>query len=214
MPPDPQQPVPALPEDSLLEGIVTTINSDGTPNIAPMGPIVDADFSTVLLRPFRTSVTYQNLKRIEQGVLHVTDDVELLARAAVGRLERQPDLLPAAAVEGVILADACRWYAFRVESIDDRNERTSIVARVVDRGRLRDFFGFNRGKHAVLEAAILATRIGLLEAEHIRNELKRLAVPVEKTGGRQERRAFAFLEQYVAEQLAASRPPSVELPAG
>jgi hypothetical protein len=209
---DTQQPVPALPEGILLEGIVTTLAADGTPNIAPMGPIVDAEFNVLLLRPFRTSITYQNLKRAGQGVLHVTDDVELLARAAVGRLETQPKLLPAEAVEGVVLAEACRWYAFRVESLDERDDRTSIIARVVDRGNMRNFFGFNRAKHAVIEAAILATRIGILDVEHIRDELKRLAVPVEKTGGRQERQAFAFLEQYVAEQLAEPRLPSVESP--
>lgn len=202
MPHDSPQFGPALPDGTLLEGIVTTLNVDGSPHLAPMGPIVDTDFHRLLLRPFRTSVTYQNLKRSGHGVLHVTDDVELLARAAVGQLDPLPRFIPAAAVDGVILADACRWYAFRVESLDDRDERTAIVARVVDRGRLRDFFGFNRAKHAVVEAAILATRIGLLEAGHIVGELNRLAVLVEKTGGRQERRAFEFLRQHVRDEIA------------
>ena len=191
-----------LPQGTLLEGIVTTLNKDGTPNIAPMGPIVDANFDRLLLRPFRTSITYQNLKRTGEGVFHVTDDVELLAQAAVGQLDPMPSLLPAQVVEGVILADACRWYAFRVESLDDREERTTIVARVVDRGRLRDFFGFNRAKHAVVEAAILATRVGILDRQQILIEFERLAVPVEKTGGHQERRAFAFLQEYVRTALA------------
>ncbi len=79
----------------LLEGVVTTLNGDDSPHIAPMGPIVDERFTRLLLRPFRTSVTYQNLKRTGQGVLHVTDDVELIARAAVGRLEVLPRLIPA-----------------------------------------------------------------------------------------------------------------------
>jgi hypothetical protein len=193
---------PALPDGTLLEGIVTTLDADGAPHIAPMGPIVDTDFNQLVLRPFRTSTTYANLKRSGEGVLHVTDDVELLARAAVGRLEKLPPLTQAEAVHGVILAGACRWYAFRVESLDDHDERTHIVARVVDRGRLRDFFGFNRAKHAVVEAAILATRIGLLEADHIRNELDRLAVLIDKTGGHQERRAFAFLQSHVADALS------------
>jgi hypothetical protein len=197
----------------LLEGIVTTLGADGAPNIAPMGPIVDANFDRLLLRPFRTSVTFQNLKRSGQGVLHVTDDVELLARAAVGRLEKEPKILPSTAIDGVILADACRWYAFRVESLDDQAERTSIVARVVDRGAIREFFGFNRAKHAVIEAAILATRIGIVDADHLRAEITRLAIPVEKTGGRQERRAFAFLEQYVAAELTKPQGQDLELPA-
>ena len=197
--------IPSLPDGTLLEGVVTTLDAEGAPHLAPMGPIVDADFSTLLLRPFRTSTTYQNLKHSQQGVLHVTDDVELLARAAVGQLERLPPHIPAAAVDGVILTDACRWFAFRVVSIDDREDRTRIVARVVDRGRWRDFFGLNRAKHAVVEAAILATRIDFLDAEHVRGEFKRLAPLVEKTGGRQERRAFEFLQEYVAEHAASSR---------
>ena len=191
-----------LPNGKLLEGIVTTLNEDGTPNIAPMGPIVDATFERLLLRPFQTSITYHNLKRTGEGVLHVTDDVELLTHAAVGALDPLPPLMPAQGVEGVILADACRWYAFRVESLDDRDERTIIAARVVERGHLRDFFGFNRAKHAVVEAAILATRVGILDPQQILTEFDRLAVPVEKTGGHQERRAFAFLQEYVRTALA------------
>jgi uncharacterized protein len=192
---------PTLPEGILLEGIITTLDEDGLPHIAPMGPIVDEQFDWLLLRPFCTSATFANLKRAGEGVFHVTDDVELVARAAVGELESMPSFKQADAVAGVVLTDACRWYAFRVESLDDRAERTSIVARVVDRGQLREFIGFNRAKHAVVEAAILATRIRLLEPELIRAEFSRLAVPVEKTGGWKERRAFQFLQQFVDGEL-------------
>lgn len=186
----------------ILEGLVTTLNEDGGVNFAPMGPIVDAAMSRLVLRPFQTSITYRNLKRAGQGILHVTDDVELLARAAVGRLESEPPTIPAAAVEGRIVADACRWYAFRVASLDDRAERTEIVCDVVDRGRLRDFFGFNRAKHAVLEAAILATRLQFLPAAEIDADFRRLATIVDKTAGDAERRAFQFLQDYVVEWRA------------
>jgi hypothetical protein len=201
---------PRLPDGMLLESIVTTLNRDGTPHIAPMGLIVDAGFTRFLLRPYRTSVTYQNLKRTRQGVLHVTDDVELFARAAVGQLTDLPRFVPAKAIEGVILEDACRWYGFRVASIDDREERTEIVAETVDQGRQRDFFGFNRAKHAVIEAAILATRIDFLAASHILAEFDRLAAPVEKTGGHQERKAFDFLRQYIREQIALPAAEAAE----
>jgi uncharacterized protein len=193
---------PRLPDGKLLEGIVTTLGTDGSPHIAPMGPIVNANFSRLLLRPYCTSTTFQNLKRTGEGVLHVTDDVELFARAAVGELNELPRVVDAKSVRGVILADACRWYAFRVVSIDDRQERTEIAAKVVDQGTLRDFFGFNRAKHAVIEAAILATRIDLLDATHILDEFERLSAPVAKTGGHQERSAFDFLLRYVRDRLA------------
>ena len=181
----------------ILEGLVTTINADGSVNLSPMGPIVDASMREIVLRPYQTSTTYRNLKRTGQGVLHVTDDVEMLARAAVGRIEPPPPMLPARAVAGWILAGACRWYAFEVRSLDDSQERTTITAEVVDTGRPRDFFGFNRAKHAVVEAAILATRVKFLPAAEIESEFERLALPVQKTAGDAERRAFEFLQDYV-----------------
>lgn len=193
---------PTLPDGKLLEGIVTTLNADGATNISPMGPIVDPAFSRLRLRPYQTSTTYQNLKRLGQGVLHVTDDVELLAQAAVGTIDPPPRLIPAQKIHGNILANACRWYAFEVDSIDDREARTEILAHVVDEGRIREFFGFNRAKHAVVEAAILATRLDFLPATELLTEFSRLEAPVTKTGSHQEVRAFEFLRNYVDRALA------------
>ncbi len=185
----------------ILEGLVTTIHADGTPNIAPMGPLVDEHMRQFVLRPYQTSSTYANLKRTRQGVLHVTDDVDMLARAAVDQLQPLPRLMKAKQVDGVVLAEACRWYEFRVASLEDRAPRTTIACQVVARGRIRDFFGFNRAKHAVLEAAILATRWEFLAAEEICAEFRRLAVMVDKTAGDQERRAFQFLKEYLTGKL-------------
>jgi len=194
----------------ILEGIVTTRNTDGTTNVAPMGPIVDAGMTRLLLRPFQTSTTYANLKRTGVGVLHVTDDVLLLTRAAIGRLEVVPRLMPARAIDGDVLAEACRWYEFRVTMLDDSTERTRIEAEVLHVGRLRDFFGFNRAKHAVLEAAILATRLHLLPLDEVRRQMDALRSPVEKTAGPQEREAFALIEHYIAEFAAGASTPSAK----
>lgn len=182
----------------ILEGLVSTVNADGTPNVSPMGPLVDEQIQQLVLRPYRTSTTYANLKRFGEGVLHVTDDVDMIARAAVGQLEL-PKLQKAREVRGFVVATACRWYEFRVTSIDDRAERTTIACQVVGKGRIRDFFGFNRAKHAVLEAAILATRIQFLPAEEVEDEFRRLSVWVDKTAGVQERKAFDFLRDFVTQ---------------
>jgi uncharacterized protein len=198
-------PPPELGADGrIVEGIVTTLNADGAPNISPMGPIVDERLDRFWLRPFRTSTTYQNLKRTGQGVFHITDDVLLLAHAAVGKLEPLPRTAPAVNVEGVILSDACRWYAFEVESLADAQERTSIVAHVVDRGVQREFLGFNRAKHAVVEAAILATRVHILDPHEIMAEFDRLAPLVAKTGAASEHEAFDFLRRHVTAQSEAN----------
>jgi hypothetical protein len=183
----------------ILEGIVTTISATGDINIAPMGPRVDAEMTRLLLRPFNTSTTYHNLRAHGEGVLHVTDDVLLLARTALGQLEPIPALMAARKIRGCVLRDACRFFEFRVVSIDDRAERISIEVEVLHNETLRDFFGFNRAKHAVLEGAIMATRVHLLPMDEIEAEYRKLAVIVEKTGGEQERAAWAFLEQQLAE---------------
>lgn len=194
----------------ILEGVVTTLNPDGSPNIAPMGPRVGEGWEWFEFRPYRTSTTYSNLKREGEGVLHVTDDVLLIARAAIGLLV-EPKLRRAERVRGVIVEDACRYYEFRVERLDDREERTSIIARTVASGRIRDFFGLNRAKHAVIEAAILATRIQFLPIAEIQAQLRALGPLVEKTGGADDHAAFTILSEHVsriAAQRAASLGPS------
>ena len=182
----------------ILEGIVTTLNPDGSPNIAPMGPRVEPGMRRFVLRPYRTSTTYRNLKTTGEGVLHVTDDVLILARSAIG-LPVDAATRRADAVEGRVILDACRYYEFRVTDLDDREDRTTILAETVAEGRIRDFFGLNRAKHAVVEAAILATRIEFLPLDEIRAEYRKLAVLVEKTGGRAEQAAFSLLDEHVNE---------------
>ncbi len=184
----------------ILEGIVTTLSLDQVLNVAPMGPQVDADsnMARFVLRPYRTATTYVNLKTRGEGVLHVTDDVLLLARTAIGAaIDPPPATRPADVVAGAILLDACRYYEFRVVELDDREDRTTIVVETVAQGRQRDFFGFNRAKHAVVEAAILATRTAWLPLRDLLVEFRKLEVLVQKTGGPTEQAAFDLLHQYL-----------------
>ena len=191
---------------SILEGIMTTVCPEPAGaslarrvNIAPMGPIVDASVTELILRPFRTSTTYRNLKATGEGVFHVTDDVLLMARAAIGPVAPGDDLpvRPAERVTGLVLTGACRYHELRVVELDDRRERTRIVAHVIGGGRLRDFFGFNRARHAVLEAAILATRLHLTGAGPVLKEYERLQATIDKTGSEIEHESMAELWQFV-----------------
>jgi uncharacterized protein len=185
----------------ILEGLVTTTNADGSMHLAPMGPCVAADWSTLVLRPFPTSQTFRNLKAHPEGVLHVTDDVLLLAMAAVGQAPPQ-EAVAASRVAGFVLTGACRYYEFVVRSIDESGARMHIEAEVVHSGVLREFFGLNRAKHAVVEAAILATRLHLIPPAEVRADYRKLGVLVEKTGGPAEHVAFEFLTTHVEQSLA------------
>lgn len=180
----------------ILEGIVTTLDANATLNVAPMGPRVDPDFRRFVLKPFRTSTTFKNLARAGEGVLHVTDDVLLLARSTVGKVSDVPTR-PAERVQGRVLLDCCRYYEFRVTETDDRGDRVSFTAATLEHGTFREFFGFNRARHAVLETAILASRIDFLAVEGLASELQKHRVVVEKTGGVREFEAFALLETHI-----------------
>ncbi len=188
----------------ILEGIVTSLSSTGELNVAPMGPLVDESLTWLHFRPFQTSQTYRNLVARPCGVFHVVDDVLLLAKAAIGRIDTPPETFAATRIDGRVLASACRWYEFEIESIDATHDRTDIRARVVQVGRLRDFFGFNRAKHAVLEAAILATRLHLLPRDDVESQLAALRSPVEKTAGPDELTAFQAVLDFVKESYAAA----------
>jgi hypothetical protein len=90
-----------------------------------------------------------------------------------------------------------RYHEFRVVELDDRSERARIVIESVAEGTLSPLFGLNRAKHAVVEAAILATRLEFLDPVEILAEYAKLAIPVLKTGGPDERLAFGLLVDHV-----------------
>jgi hypothetical protein len=69
-----------------------------------------------------------------------------------------------------------------------------VVKKVI----LREFIGFNRAKNAVVEAAILATRVRLLGQAHVLSEFKRLGEIVDKTGREQEHTAFQYLFEHIS----------------
>ena len=128
---------------------------------------------------------------------------------AAGRVKLDGDRIkPAHDVKiGNALAIRAGDYEFVVRSVDDSAERVVMDAEVVHAGRHRDFFGFNRAKHAVVEAAILATRFHLLPLDEVAAEFARLRVVVGKTGGPAEHEAMDFLESRLRDARAAGGRP-------
>ncbi len=185
----------------ILEGIVTTLSAEGEVHIAPMGPEIGLDMDRLILKPYQTAQTYKNLMAHPEGVFHVTDDVLLLAQAAIGAIDPQPQVAATSGVRGFYLRGACRYYEFRIECSDSSQQRCRLEARVLQHVRLRDFLGFNRAKHAVVEAAILATRLHLLPLEDVERDFDRLEVLVQKTGGKDEQIAFGLLRERLVQTI-------------
>ncbi|MCC6580088.1 MAG: DUF447 family protein [Phycisphaeraceae bacterium] len=187
----------------VVEGVVTSVSDTGEVNVAPMGPIVEAARPDVLiLRPFATSRTLANLRATGQAVFHTVDDVLLLARAAIGTLvvgQPPAQTEPAQQVRGVVLTAACRCQELVVQSLDDRDQRVTVTAKIVADRVLRTGLGFCRARHAVVEAAILATRLHLTGKNPVLADYDRLASCVAKTGSATEQQAFDELRQYVSQ---------------
>ena len=177
----------------ILETIVTTMDPGGAINFAPMG--VEWGDEIIVLKPFLETSTFRNVNATGRAVVNLTDDAMIFAQGAIS--SPQFPWTPATVVQGAVLEAACSWRELEVLTIDATPPRSRIEAQVVHRGVRREFMGFNRAKHAVLEAAILATRTHLLPAEEIRKEYARLQVLVDKTAGPREREAMALLTQYV-----------------
>jgi hypothetical protein len=159
---------------------------------------------TIVLKPFLETATYRNLVATRAAVINLTDDVLLFAQAAIS--DPVYSTVPAEVVRGVVLADCSSWREVEVRSVDNSPPRSRIETAVVHRGSRREFIGFNRARHAVLEAAIYATRLHLLPRDFIESELKRLQVIVDKTAGPRELEAMALLTDYVRSVPAQPDP--------
>ena len=181
----------------IIESIVTTVSADGVVNCAPMGVEWDPDASpdAIVLKPFLDTATYRNVSATRSAVVNLIDDVRVFARAAISNPTYATE--PAQAISGVVLRDACSWREVSVRSIDSTPPRSRIDTAVVHRGSRREFIGFNRARHAVLETAIYATRVHMLERDFLLSELDRLQVIVDKTAGPREFEAMALLADYI-----------------
>ena len=128
----------------------------------------------------------------------LVDQMLLLARIVAGALPGPPPARPATAVTGFVLEDACRAWEFEIDSLDETGQRLVLGARVVAEHAGRPFLGFHRAAHAVVEAAILVTRLHITDAADVARQFRDLGVLVEKTGGPREREAFDLLAGRVA----------------
>jgi hypothetical protein len=62
----------------------------------------------------------------------------------------------------------------------------------------RPWGGFNRAQAAVLECAVLVSRLKMLPADKIEAELKYLEIAVSKTAGEREQEAWGWLMERIA----------------
>ncbi len=178
----------------IRETIVTTSGADGVAHIAPLGLIAEGD--GWIIAPFRPSKTLDNLRQVPFAVANYTDDVRVFAGCLTGRHE-WPTVR---SDEGSVprLAGALAHAELAVERVTEDEQRPRFHCRVRRLVTHAPFLGFNRAQAAVIEAAILVSRLDMLPREKVEQEIAYLQIAIGKTAGPAEQEAWQWLMERVA----------------
>lgn len=185
----------------IQELIVTTQNKLGVTHLAPMGIHLHGD--DIIILPFRPSTTLNNLLETRTAVLNYCDDVRVFAGCLTGR--RDFALMPAEKINGSVLACTLAHTEVELVRIEEDDTRPKLFCKAIHTVNHAPFMGFNRAQYAVLEAAILISRLKMLPLEKIDSEINYLRIGLEKTAGDKEHEAWGWLmaviDEYKAGQL-------------
>jgi hypothetical protein len=190
--------------DVIFETVVTTVGAGGAVHVAPMGvryrPAAAGGPDDVILMPFKPSTTYDNILASGTAVVNLTTDTRVFAGCVTGR--RQWPTCPADAIDGVRLAVALGHLELRLAEESGDPARPTLRMRCVHAVQHAGFPGFNRAQAAVIEGAVLVSRLHLLPPQKIDSEMAYLQIAVDKTAGPAEREAWQWLQEAVAAHRA------------
>jgi hypothetical protein len=185
----------------IREPIITSCDAAGTVHVAPMGAtVIDGGY---ILAPFRPSRTLDNLLATRCAVMNFTDDVRVYAGCVTGRRRDWPTV-PAARVRGAVLDGALAHEEVEVVAVEDDEMRPRLTCRPVHLASHHPFRGFNRAQAAVVEGAILVSRLHLLPPGKIDREVEYLSIAIGKTAGPIELEAWSWLMDRIAEHRAGT----------
>jgi hypothetical protein len=187
----------------IRETIVTTLSEEGRVHISPLGLIAEGD--GWIIAPFRPSTTLDNLRATPYAVANFTDDVLIFASCLVRRKEWPTR--PSTHVPGAVLEGTLSHAELQVDHVQEDEQRQRFHCRVVHEASHAPFKGFNRAQAAVIEAAILASRLHMLPREKIERELGYLQIAVEKTAGPREHEAWRLLVEKIEDHYKHAPPP-------
>jgi hypothetical protein len=178
----------------IFETIVTVRGQDGRTQITPLGVRQQGDL--VVLAPFKPSLTLELLLQSRVAVINYTDDVRVFAGCIVGR--RDWPLAPATQIDGIRLATSLAHEEIELTELVDDVQRPQLRCRSVHRETHAPFRGFNRAQAAVIEAAVLVSRLSILPVGKLEAELEYLKIAIDKTAGEAELQAWSWLMEAIA----------------
>ncbi|MBK1722962.1 tetrahydromethanopterin synthesis protein [Thiocystis violacea] len=177
----------------IHEVIVTTTSQSGVTHIAPMG--IRERGELVVISPAQPSTTLENLLQTRCAAVNFTDDVRIFAGCLTGRHDWP--LFAANRIAAPRLAEALAHREVELVDVEEDATRPKLLCRVLHEETHRPFHGFNRAQAAVLELAILVSRLERLPLQKIVEEMAYLLTAVEKTAGPREQRAWEWLMERI-----------------
>jgi uncharacterized protein len=177
----------------IREVIVTTVDAAGKAHIAPFGLI--AAGGDWIIAPFRPSTSLANLEQVPYAVANYADDVRIFAGCLTGR--RDWPLITLANFPVPRLAAALAYAELAVVRVEEDPQRPRFVCRVLRQVNHAPFQGLNRAKAAVLELAVLVSRLDFLPRDKIEREIAYLKIAIDKTAGPEEAEAWGWLMEKV-----------------
>ena len=173
----------------IKETIITTLNEDGSIHIAPMGVRHEDDY--YVIAPFKPSTTLKNLERSGQAVINMTDDVRIFAGCLTGHYDWPT--IDVSAINGKRLAAALSHIEIEVAHQEGDGLRPVFYCSEKHQEIHAPFMGLNRAKAAVLEAAVLVSRLHMLPDAKIDSEIEYLQIAIDKTASEHELEAWGWL---------------------
>jgi hypothetical protein len=173
----------------ILETIVTSIDETGSPHVTPFGVRHEGDY--VVISPYKPSTSLNNILATKCAVMNLTDDVRVFAGVLT---KRQPwQLVETNKIKGFRLVDCLAHIELALDEVRDDAMRPQLVMKKVAEFNHKPFAGFNRAQAAVLELAVLVSRLHMLPREKIQTELQYLQIAIDKTAGEREIEAWSWL---------------------
>lgn len=184
----------------IYETIITSVDAENRVHVAPFGIREHED--QVIISPFRPSGTLDNLLANRCAVVNMVDDVRIFAGALTGH--NQWPSYSAAKVKGVVLEAALAHRELELTDIKEDASRPQLYFNVVHEEVHNPFRGFNRAQFAVIELAILVSRLHMLPMEKLDAEMAYLQIAIDKTAGEHEQQAWTWLMEKIENHRAAS----------
>jgi uncharacterized protein len=181
----------------IFEVIVTSVDETSHPHVTPFGVRHEGegDDIHIVISPYKPSTSLNNILATKCAVLNLTDDVRVFAGALT---ERQPwQLVEANQVKGFRLVDCLAHAELSLVEVRDDATRPQLVMKKVAEFNHKPFAGFNRAQAAVVELAVLVSRLRLLPREKIQTELQYLQIAIDKTAGAREMEAWGWLMEKI-----------------